>query len=84
MTPASDVECFSIKDVSEARVGDIIETLKHDHRQHALVVDFQGANNEMTVRGIFSLSQIARLLGVNLENFEVAHTLAEIAHVMNK
>ncbi len=84
MTPASKVECFAIKDVSEARVGDIIETLKHDHRQHAMVVDNQGANNQMTVRGIFSLNQIARMMGVNLQNFEVADTLAEIAHVMNK
>ena len=84
MCPASRIETLTIKEVSHAKVGDIIETLKHLGRQHALVVDNQGSGNKMTLRGIFSLSNIARQLGVKIQNHEVASTLADIAHVINQ
>lgn len=79
MVPSERLEVLHIKDVSIACIGEIIETLKAAGRQHALVVDNQGIRNERTVRGIFSLNQIARQLGINLQSFEVPHTLAEIA-----
>jgi CBS domain containing-hemolysin-like protein len=84
MTPHKDIEVLLIQEVSTARVGDIVETLKQTARQHALVADFQGIGNRKTIRGIISLTQIARQLGVQLQNYEVAHTLAEIAHVIHK
>ncbi len=84
MTPQTDIDALNIKDVSHARVGDIIETLKHHHRQHAIVVDSQGPRNEITLRGIFSLTQIARQLGVQVQTYDVAQNLAEIAHFMQK
>ena len=84
MTPRKDIEVLLIKDVSGARVGDIVETRKQTSRQHALVADFQGANNRKTIRGIISLNQIARQLGIQIQTYEVAHTLAEIAHIMHK
>ncbi len=84
MTGQSDIDALSIKDVSNARVGDIIETLKHHHRQHGIVVDNQGPRNEITLRGIFSLTQIARQLGVQIQTYDVAHNLAELAHFMQK
>lgn len=80
MISANNIEVLQIKDVSHARVGDILETLRTAHRQHALVVDHQGYRNERTLRGILSLSQIARQLGVQVRKYEVAETLAEIAH----
>lgn len=83
MVPASQINTMHIKDVSHAKVGDIIETLKHDGKQHALVVDNQGPGNTKTVRGIFSISQIARYLGVHIETHEIATTLSEIAHVIH-
>ena len=84
MTSYSDIETLDIKEVAHAKVGDIVETLKHDGKQHALVVDNQGQGNSKTVRGIFSVSQIARYLGVDIETHEVANTLAEIAHVISQ
>ncbi len=80
MTPAEQIEVLQIRDVAHARVGDIVETLRGVHRQHALVVDHQGYKNERTLRGIISLSHIARQLGVPVRRYEVAETLAEIAH----
>ena len=75
---------LSLRDVSHARVGDIVETLKHDKRQHALVVDDQGVNNENTIRGIFSLTQIARQLGIDIQIHELAHTFSEIAQITHR
>lgn len=80
MVAREKIEVLQIRDVSKARVGDIVSTLKDSSRQHALVVDHQGVNNERTIRGIFSLTTIARRLGIKIRNFEVAHTLSEIAH----
>ena len=75
-------------DVEGARVGHVLETLRRAGRQHALVVDFDEipsgrplappAHRTM-VRGIFSISQIARQLGVAVPTGgEVARTFSEI------
>src|SRR5687767_847132 len=74
MMPAAQVEVMALADVESARVGHVLETLRRLGRQHALVVD-----GERKVRGLFSLSQIARQLGVTLPSGgEVARTFAEI------
>ena len=74
MVPASRMDVIALADVETARVGHILETLRQAGRQHALVVDTQSM-----VRGIFSLSQIARQLGVTVPGGgEVARTFAEI------
>jgi hypothetical protein len=65
---------IALADAASARVGHVLETLRRAGRQHALVVD-----TERKVRGIFSLSQVARQLGVALGTAgEVARTFAEI------
>ena len=74
MTPAERVEAVALAEVEGARVGHVLETLRRAGRQHALVVDAQGM-----VCGIFSISQIARQLGVALSaGSEVARTFSEI------
>lgn len=74
MTPAAQVEMIGLEDLSGARVGHVLETLRRAGRQHALVAD-----EERMVRGIFSLSQIARQLGVSVAAAgEVARTFSEI------
>jgi CBS domain-containing protein len=74
MTPAAQVEVLALADVERSRVGHVLETLRRLGRQHALVVDA-----ERMVRGIFSISQIARQLGIALPpGGEVARTFSEI------
>jgi CBS domain-containing protein len=74
MVPAERVDVISLAEVEGARVGHVLETLRRAGRQHALVVDSEGA-----VRGIFSLSQIARQLGIAVAiGGEVARTFSEI------
>lgn len=77
MTPVSKVEVLSLKEVLRAKVGHIVATLESSGRQHAIVVDTD-ANGEELIRGIFSITQIGRQLGMTLEVFDVAKTFAEI------
>ena len=88
MTSAEQVEVIAYEDVVGARVGHVLETLRRAGRQHALVVDFdelaarrllEPPSRRTMVRGIFSLSQIARQLGVAVQTGgEVARTFSEI------
>lgn len=80
MTPVSQVEAIALADVEAAHVGHVLETLRRAGRQHLLVVDA-----DAQVRGIFSLSQIARQLGVSFEpGSEVARTFSEIKAALAK
>jgi CBS domain-containing protein len=74
MIPAQQVEVIALDEVAAARVGHVLETLRRTGRQHVLVIE-----RERLVCGIFSLSQIARQLGVSLASGgEVARTFSEI------
>jgi len=64
MIPVDKIDVLEIKDVSDARVGDIMETLESVSRRHVLVVDHQGEGNKTTMRGIFSMSKIEKHLGL--------------------
>ncbi len=88
MIPAEAIEVIAVADVEGARVGHVLETLRRAGRQHALVVDHDEIpsgrpltppTRRTMVRGIFSISQIARQLGVILPAAgEVARTFSEI------
>ena len=75
MTPASMLDAIPLQEVAQMRVGHIVATHKAVRRQHLMVTEDGGRR----VRGLFSLSQIARQLGVNLQtSTEVAQTFADI------
>ena len=94
MTPARQVEVIALADVEGARVGHVLETLRRSGRQHALVVEqdvipargpLDKPLRRAMVRGIFSLSQIARQLGVAVQTSgEVARTFAEIESALGR
>ena len=77
MTPQDRLDALEMRDVQHARVGQIVATLKEMARQHALIVDYDGSGHQR-VRGMFSLTQIARQLGVSIQSSEVARTFSEI------
>jgi CBS domain-containing protein len=74
MTPASMLEALSILDVAQMRVGHIVATLKQAGRRHLMVSE----NDGRRVRGLFSASQVARQLGMEVQTFEVASSFAEV------
>lgn len=76
MTPASRLDAFDLHTIEGACVGHVVGSLQRARRHHALVTQ-QGADG-IEVRGIFSLSQIARQLGTPLRVPEVADSFAEI------
>ena len=88
MTAARQVEVIALADVEGARVGHVLETLRRAGRQHALVVDFDviapkslidAPVRRTMVRGILSISQLGRQLGIVLQTAgEVARTFSEI------
>lgn len=74
----SNVEVLQLEAVLHARVGDIVATLKHSGRQHALVVDQEPFTQKAMVRGVFSASQIARQLGIVTGQNDLLETFAHI------
>ncbi len=101
MTPRDQIEALRMLDVEDARVGDIVVTLRGTGRQHAIVVDRDSADKEILrdighehavvlrhstgkeiLRGIFSLAQIARQLGIPIESDGRAQTFAELERAL--
>lgn len=82
MTPAEHLEAIDFADVLNARIGDIVATLRHSGRQHALVVERatdDATDARQTVRGIFSLTHIAKHLGLPPRpEHDIGRTFAEI------
>lgn len=76
MTPVERLEAVDYDDIAHARVGHVLETLKARGRQHALVIEH--TESGQMVRGLLSLSQLCKQLGVTVETSEVADTFLEI------
>jgi CBS domain-containing protein len=74
MTPASALDAISLVEVAQMRVGHVVATLKAARRRHLTVAE----ENGKVIRGIFSASQVARQLGMEVQTFEVAQTFADI------
>jgi len=66
MIAQPDLDVLDLRVVERARVGDVAETLKSQGRRHALVVE--RTDSGMTIRGIFSCTQISKQLGIPLED----------------
>jgi len=81
MTPVNAVEAIAIEDVQKASVGNVVASLKADGRAHAIVVGADASGKQHLV-GIFSASQVARQLGVQLQTHEIARTFSEIEAVI--
>lgn len=83
MSTQRELEVMKIENVQQAKVGDIVASMKKSDRQHALVVS-EGADGRQTVCGLFSITQVARLLGAQVQSFELARTIAEIEAAIAK
>jgi CBS domain-containing protein len=94
MTPARQVEVLALAEVEGARVGHLLETFVRAGRQHMLVVDadvlpakslVDKPLQRTMVRGVLSLSQLARQLGVSLpDGGEVARTFSDIEAALSR
>ena len=78
MCPLASIETLYLSEVMNVRVIDILNALKHQGRQHIMVEDVDPVSGLPRVRGIFSATQIGRLLGVPVLGFDLPQTFAEI------
>lgn len=81
MVPVEDIDILPFEEVRKARVGDVVATLRAAGRAHALVVT-EGREGQHLLGGIFSISQIARQLGLPVQTHELSRTFAEIDAVI--
>ncbi|MGH8426972.1 MAG: CBS domain-containing protein [Gammaproteobacteria bacterium] len=81
MTPADKVKTLDYRAVTHTPVRDLIEFLRTEGRQHALVTETDESGRPV-VRGIFSITQVGRLLGIPIEADERAQSFAEIEHLL--
>lgn len=79
MTLQPKLEVLRMEDVANARVGDIIATLRQTNRQHAMVVDADPETGKPAIRGLFSLSQIGLQLGLDINPAEQPTIYADLA-----
>jgi len=82
MTSQPDICALDSLAVRDARVGDISETLRKQGRQHALVVKTDKATQSQCVIGMFSTSQISKLLGYNVT--PVVHPARSLAALVGQ
>lgn len=78
MCPLANIDTLHLSEVLNARVIDVLDALKSLGRQHILVEDVDPASGTPRVRGIFSATQIGRLLGVPVLGFDLPQNFAEI------
>lgn len=79
MTPRHQIEVVEYEDILQARVGDVVETLRHLGRQHALVVKRGGGDELDRIAGIISTTQVAKQTGESIESMGLATSLADLA-----
>ncbi|AOZ51046.1 CBS domain-containing protein [Chromobacterium vaccinii] len=80
MTPRGRLDALSLADVAAANVGQLVATMQHLGRQHALVVEVNPSNGHHELCGLFSTSHMARLLGQPLSFIRVPQALSEIQY----
>jgi CBS-domain-containing membrane protein len=81
MTPIDAVAAMRLEEVRAAKVGHVVATLTHAGRHHGLVAEVRSPA-EVSICGIFSVSQIARQLGRPLQIAEVARTFSEVEQAL--
>jgi len=83
MTPLRELEAMNIQDVKNAKVVNIVATLQKANRQHSMVVS-EASDGSQTVCGLFSMTQIARQLGVQVQSFDLVRIFTEIENIAAK
>jgi CBS domain containing-hemolysin-like protein len=81
MTPLLQLEALQYDDITSARVGDIVETIKTAGRQHMLVTTLLEDDTQV-ITGIFSSTHIEKRLGIKIELSARANTFADLERAL--
>jgi hypothetical protein len=80
MVPLGQIDVLDFAEVERSTVGDVVLTLRKVGRQHALVREKTPRGEE--IRGVFSISQIARQLGVPIQTNDVVQSFAGLEQLI--
>ncbi len=76
MLPVANLHALTIDEVESARIGDVVLTLSHLGEPDILVT--HSTDDEIQIRGILSVSEISKELGLNFDVSSRANTFAEL------
>lgn len=76
------IDVLDLSEVERSMVGDIVLTLRDAGRQHALVRENRMQQTE--IRGVFSISQIARQLDLELSVSDAVQSFSELEHILSQ
>jgi len=82
MTPRSLLDPFNLRDVQHATVKDVVLKMRELGRQHVIVVEEREDGGGYFVRGIFSITQIARQLGMDIPADGQVQSFAEFEQIL--
>ncbi|MEP7301600.1 MAG: hypothetical protein ABI699_08725, partial [Caldimonas sp.] len=82
MTELARLDAVDYESIRTAAVGNALATLQRLGRNHLLVVEAARAQTPRRVRGVISLSQIARQLGTSIDITPIASSFAEIERAL--
>jgi len=74
MTHKDALHAIEMEEFRHARIGDVLQTMKHFGEQHVLVVD----SVDLSIRGIVSSSDIVRSLHIPVRISERANSFSDI------
>lgn len=77
MTRVDHVEALDLDELQDARVGDVVATMRDRGRQHAIGIR-HSETGEIEVCGVFSAADLSRRLGEEVVPMVLARTFAEI------
>ncbi len=80
MVPLGQIDVLDFAEVERSTIGDVVLTLRDAGRQHALVREVTSRGEE--IRGVFSISQIARQLGVPIQTNDVVQSFAGLEQLI--
>ena len=82
MTPLEELNPFEYTNVVHASVRQVIIHLRDVGRQHAIVIQEKGNTGNYFLRGIFSITQIGRLLGMEISTDGHVQSFAEFEQLI--
>lgn len=82
MTPRSLLDPFNLREVEHATVKDVILKMRELGRQHVIVVEERKDGGGYFVRGIFSITQIGRQLGMDIPTDAQVQSFAEFEQIL--
>jgi signal-transduction protein with cAMP-binding, CBS, and nucleotidyltransferase domain len=82
MRPVSQLDAVDLRALDSASVGQVVATLLKFGHPHLLVVEHPAEPARRVLRGVVSLAQVERQLGIRLNAIETASSFVEIERAL--